>query len=173
SRLARTVCAAPTGAANQALYGKMPSVVYQNYPEAQLIILWGVNPGASGIHLLPYVREAQAHGAKLVVVDPRSTQLARSAEVHLAVNVGTDVVVALAIHRYLFANGHADEAFLRDHTHGAGTLCERAEPWTFERAAGVAGVDPALLERVAELYARSTPALVRCGWGLERNRNGG
>src|SRR5436309_530939 len=173
SRLARTVCAAPTGAANQALYGKMPSVVYQDYPEARLIILWGVNPSASGIHLVPYLRAAQKRGATLIVIDPRTTPLAWSASVHLAVKPGTDVVVALAIHRYLFANGHADEAFLRAHTHGAGTLCERAEPWTFERAAGVAGVDPALLERVAELYARSTPALVRCGWGLERNRNGG
>jgi len=173
SRLARTVCAAPTGAANQALYGKMPSVVYQNYPEAQLIILWGVNPGASGIHLLPYVREAQARGAKLVVVDPRSTQLARSADVHLAVNVGTDVVVALAIHRYLFANGHADEAFLRDHTHNADKLRERAERWTIEEAARVAGIDASALERVARLYAESSPALIRCGWGLERNRNGG
>ncbi len=53
SRLARTVCAAPTGAANQALYGKMPSVTYQDYPEAALIVLWGVNPSASGIHLVP------------------------------------------------------------------------------------------------------------------------
>ena len=35
SRLARTVCAAPTGAANMALYGKMPSVTYQDYPEAR------------------------------------------------------------------------------------------------------------------------------------------
>ena len=51
SRLATTVCAAPTGAANLALYGKMPSVVYQDYPHAKLIILWGVNPSASGIHL--------------------------------------------------------------------------------------------------------------------------
>src|SRR5947209_2030403 len=173
SRLARTVCAAPTGAANQALYGKMPSVVYQDYPEAQLIILWGVNPGASGIHLVPYVREAQARGAKLVVVDPRSTQLARSADVHLAVNVGTDVVVALAIHRYLFANGHADEAFLRDHTYNADKLRERAERWTIEEAARVAGIDASALERVARMYAESSPALIRCGWGLERNRNGG
>ena len=77
SRLARTVCAAPTGAANQALYGKMPSVTYQDYPEAALIVLWGVNPSASGIHLVPYVREAQKRGAKLVVVDPRTTPLAR------------------------------------------------------------------------------------------------
>src|SRR6266540_3537356 len=116
SRLARTVCAAPTGAANMALYGKMPSVTYQDYPDARLIILWGVNPSASGIHLIPFVREAQKRGAKLVVIDPRSTPLARSADVHLAVKPGTDVAVALAIHRHLFANGYADEAFLRRHT---------------------------------------------------------
>ena len=78
SRLARTVCAAPTGAANMALYGKMPSVAYQDYPDAKLIVLWGVNPSASGIHLVPYVREAQKRGAKLVVIDPRATQLAQA-----------------------------------------------------------------------------------------------
>jgi anaerobic selenocysteine-containing dehydrogenase len=173
SRLARTVCAAPTGAANMALYGKMASVSYQDYPEARLIILWGVNPSTSGIHLVPYVREAQSRGAKLVVVDPRSTPLARSADVHLAVRPGSDVAVALAIHRHLFTNGLADEAFLRDHTRGADRLRERAEPWTFARAAEAAGVDAAAIEQVARLYAESSPALVRCGWGLERNRNGG
>src|SRR5262249_2176497 len=125
SRLARTVCAAPTGAANMALYGKMPSVTYEDYPNAALIVLWGVNPSASGIHLVPYVREAQRRGAKLVVVDPRTTPLARSADVHLPVRPGTDVVVALALHRYLFASGQADEAFLREHTHGADRLRER------------------------------------------------
>ena len=173
SRLDRTLCAAPTGAANMALYGKMPSVVYEDYPEARLIILWGVNPSASGIHIIPYVREAQKRGATLVVVDPRTTALARSADVHLAVKPGTDVVLALAIHRHLFTSGRADEAFLRAHTTGADALRERAEPWTFERAAGVTGLDASAIQQVAELYAGSTPALVRCGWGLERNRNGG
>src|SRR3954468_2437666 len=66
SRLARTVCAAPTGAANQALYGKMTSVTYADYVHARLIVLWGVNPSASGIHLIPYLREARKLGAKLV-----------------------------------------------------------------------------------------------------------
>ena len=173
SRLARTLCAAPTGAANMALYGKMPSITYQDYPDAALIILWGVNPSASGIHLIPFVRDAQVRGAKLVVIDPRSTPLARSADVHLAVRPGTDVVVALAIHRHLFATGRADETFLHEHTRGAERLRERAEEWTFERAARVAGIDRAALEQAAELYATSSPALVKCGWGLERNRNGG
>src|SRR6185312_2432987 len=107
-----------TGAANSALYGKMPSVVYQDYPDAKLIVLWGVNPAASGIHLVPYIREAQKRGAALAVIDPRGTQLSRSADVHLPVKPGTDIVVALALHRYLFANGYADEAFLREHASG-------------------------------------------------------
>jgi anaerobic selenocysteine-containing dehydrogenase len=173
SRLARTVCAAPTGAANMALYGKMASVTYQDYPEASIIVLWGVNPSATGIHLIPYLRDAQSRGAKLIVVDPRTTALAKSADVHLAVKPGTDVAVALAMHRFLFANGFTDDAFLREHTRGADRLRERAEPWTIERAAEVAGIDPAALEQVARLYAEGSPALIRCGWGLERNRNGG
>ena len=123
-----------------AMYGKMPSVTYEDYPEARLIVLWGANPSASGIHLVPYIREAQRRGAKLVVVDPRTTPLAKQADIHLAVRPGTDLPVALAIHRYLFEEGHADEAFLAAHTRGAERLRERAQPWTFERAAAEAGV---------------------------------
>ena len=173
SRLARTVCAAPTGAANMALYGKMPSVTYEDFPEARLIVIWGANPTASGIHLIPYIRDAQRRGAALVVIDPRATQLARQADIHLQVRVGTDLPVALSLHRYLFEEARADEAFLAAHTTGAEQLRERARPWTFERAAVEAGIDAGMLRAFAELYATTHPALIRCGWGQERNRNGG
>ncbi|MBI4263406.1 MAG: molybdopterin-dependent oxidoreductase [Acidobacteria bacterium] len=173
SQLARTVCAAPTGAANMALYGKMPSVTYEDYPEARLIILWGANPSASGIHLIPYIREARRKGARLIAIDPRTTPLARQADLHLAVRPGTDLVVALAVHRYLFEEGRADQAFLAAHTCGANRLREKAQPWTFERAAAEAGVSVDALRQLAEWYAEASPALIRCGWGQERNRNGG
>src|SRR5688500_11387021 len=145
SRLARTVCAAPTGAANQALYGKMPGVTYQDYVHAKLIVLWGVNPAASGIHLVPFLKEAREAGARLVVIDPRATSLARQADLHLAPRPGTDLPVALAVHNYLFDKGFADTAFLEQHTTGAERLRERASEWTFERAADVAGVDAAAI----------------------------
>lgn len=173
SRLARTVCAAPTGVAAQTLYGKMPSVTYEDYPDARLIILWGVNPSTSGIHLVPYVREALKTGARLIVIDPRSTPLARQAHLHIAPRPGTDVAIALAIHRHLFEEGFADARFLAEHTKGADRLRERASEWTFSRAAEVSGVPEAALRQLADDYARLSPALVRCGWGLERNRNGG
>lgn len=173
SRLLRTVCAAPTGAANQGLYGKMPSVTYQDYPEARLIMAWGVNPAHSGIHLMPYLKQARDRGATLIVIDPRATTVARQADLFLQVRPGTDLVVALAIHRHLFESGLADTAFLAAHATGAEALRAKAAPWTFERAADVSGVPADLIAQAADLYARSAPALVKCGWGLERNRNGG
>jgi anaerobic selenocysteine-containing dehydrogenase len=173
ARLLRTVCAAPTGAANQGLYGKMPSVSYQDYPSARLIVAWGVNPATSGIHLMPYLKESRDAGTKLVVIDPRATTLARQADLHLHIRPGTDLAVALAIHRFLFESGHADTAFLAEHTTGADQLREKAARWTFDEAAKVSGVSADRLQAFAEMYAASTPALVKCGWGLERNRNGG
>ncbi len=173
SRLLRTVCAAPTGAANLGLYGKMASVSYEDVPDAKMIIVWGVNPSVSGIHIMPFIKEARDNGAFIVVIDPRATPLARQADVHLAVRPGTDLPVALSIHRYLFEEGHAAQAFLDEHTNGAAALREKAGPWTFERAAEVSGIDAAELRTIAERYARTSPALVKCGWGLERNRNGG
>ena len=173
SRLLRTVCAAPTGAANMGLYGKMASVSYEDYPVAKMIIIWGVNPGVSGIHLMPFLKEARDNGAFIVVIDPRSTTVARQADLHLAVRPGTDLPLALAIHRYLFEEGHASQTFLSEHTKGAAALRERAKEWTFDRAAEVSGVSEDQIRQLAERYARASPALVKCGWGLERNRNGG
>jgi anaerobic selenocysteine-containing dehydrogenase len=172
SRLARTLCAAATGAAAQALYGRMPGVAYEDYPHARLIVIWGANPSASGIHLVPFIKAARARGAALVVVDPRRTPLARQADLHLAIRPGSDVAVALSVHRHLFEHGLADTAFLDAHTTGADRLRQQARPWTAERAAAVAGIDAADLRRFAEMYADASPALIRCGWGLERNRNG-
>jgi anaerobic selenocysteine-containing dehydrogenase len=173
SRLRRTVCAAPTGASNTALYGKMPSVTYQDYPHAKLIVLWGINPGSSGIHAVPYLKQAQDAGARIVAIDPRTTTTAKTADLHLPVRPGTDLVLALALHRHLFEEGLADLAFLDAHATGAERLRERAAAWTFDRAADVTGVAAGDIARFADWFASTSPALVRCGWGLERNRNGG
>ena len=173
SRLLRTVCAAPTGAANQGLYGKMASVSYEDFPDAKMVIAWGVNPSVSGIHLMPYLKQARDNGAFIVAIDPRGTTVARQADVHLQVRPGTDLPVALSIHRFLFEEGHANDTFMGEHARGAAELREKAKPWTFERAAEVSGVKADQIRLVAERYAKTSPALVKCGWGLERNRNGG
>lgn len=173
SRILRTVCAAPSGAAAQGLYGKMPGVSFEDYPDARLIVVWGANPSATGIHLLPKIYQAQRNGAQLIVLDPRATPLARRADLHLPLYPGSDLPVALAVIHWLFANGRADRDFLAAHATGVAALERAAAAWSPARAAAVAGVPVADLERFARLYADASPAVIRCGWGPERNRQGG
>jgi len=173
SNLDRTFCAAATTAATRGLYGKIAGVALEDYEHAQLIVLWGVNPSATGIHLVPVIERARERGAKLVVIDPRATPLARRADLHLPVRPGADLPVALAVIHALFSRGLADRAFLAEHAAEVDELERRAAAWTIEAAAREAHIDPAALDRFVELYAASSPAVIRAGWGLERNRNGG
>lgn len=173
SRLDQAVCAAATTRAAVGLYGKFPGIAPEDFAHAKLIIVWGANPSDSGIHLVPVIQEAQRNGAKLVVIDPRRIPLAKKADLHLGLRPGTDLPVALAMIRWLFTHDAADIDFLSRHATGVGDLRLRAEPWTLEKAAEVAGIDAADLEWLARTYAETSPAAIRCGWGQERNRNGG
>ncbi|HEU5323669.1 MAG TPA: molybdopterin-dependent oxidoreductase, partial [Methylomirabilota bacterium] len=172
SRLLRTVCAAPTGAAAQALYGRMASLDFPDFAQARFIILWGANPKDSNIHLMPYLKEARARGARVAVIDPRRILGNGYADMHLQVWPGSDGVVALAMIAHLERTGRIDRAFLEAHTTGWERLLEAARAWPPERAATVARVPAGEIIALADAYADAEPALVRCGWGLERNRNG-
>lgn len=173
SNLARTFCSAAADAAQRGLYGRMPGVALEDYVHARLIVLWGVNPSATGIHLVPVIERARQAGAKLVVVDPRATPLARRADLHLAPRPGTDLPIALAMIGALFERGHADRGFLAAHATGFDELAVRAARWSIDEAAREAGIEARRLDRLIELYAAASPAVIRCGWGMERNRNGG
>lgn len=173
SRLAKTICAAPTGAVADGMYGKMPGVAFGDYPEARAIIVWGANPKASNIHLVPYLKRAKANGAFVATVDPRRNFSAREVDLHLPLAPGTDLPVALAMIALWERRGQLDREFLERWTTGADQLLAAAAEWSLEKAAAVAGVEPAAIERLATVYAERSPAVIRCGWGLERNRNGG
>jgi len=172
SRLARTVCAAPTGAATKAMYGKMATVDFADFEEARFILIWGANPRESNIHLVPRLKAARARGARIALVAPRRTLAEGIVDLHLPVYPGTDGPVALAMVAHLERQGAVDRAFLAENATGAERLLEAARTWTLERAADVARVEPAAIAALAEAYAAADPALLRCGWGLERNRNG-
>ncbi|MDF1798411.1 MAG: molybdopterin-dependent oxidoreductase [Planctomycetota bacterium] len=173
ARLARTLCAAPGGAAAAGLVGKMPGVHLVDYQHAQLIVLWGVNPKESGMHLVQVLKRAVAAGAKTIVVDPRATSIARAADLHIAPRPGTDLCLALALIGCFFERDWVDADFLEQHTTGAEQLRKKARDWSLQRASAETGVPVADLERFAELFHAAEPAVVRLGWGVERNRNGG
>ena len=172
SRLAKTICAVPATEVATGMYGKMPGVAFEDYPRAKCIVVWGANPRGSNIHLVPHLRAARERGAFVATVDPRDNFGPGEVDLHLPVLPGQDLPVALAMIDRWRQRGELDAAFLRASSHGLETLLERASDWTPERAAAVAGVPARDLVRLADRLVELSPAVVRCGWGLERNRNG-
>ncbi len=168
-----TICAHTAGAAQNQLFGGMLSADPLDLPHARLVVVWGANPTASNTHLLPLITEAKRNGATVVVIDPRRTGVAQRADLHLAVMPGSDVALAYAIARILDETGRVDRAFCADHATGVDEFLAAARAWPVERAAEVCGIEPGDIRAVAELIATTKPAMLRMGWGLERNRNGG
>jgi anaerobic selenocysteine-containing dehydrogenase len=172
SRCLRTLCAASTTLALSAVYGLMPGTAMEDFPDARFILLWGANPQNSNIHLVPYLKEARRRGSKIGLVDPRRMLGPDLVDIHLQPRPGTDGALALGMIHYMDIKGLADRDFLARHSTGWQQLLQYAEGFPLDKAARIAGVEKDQIVRLVHTYAESEPALLRCGWGLERNRNG-
>jgi anaerobic selenocysteine-containing dehydrogenase len=173
SRLAKTLCAVPTTKVAVAMTGKMPGVAFEDYPHAKFILIWGANPKVSNIHLVPFLKKAKRNGAFIAVIDPVKNSSDVEVDLHLPVYPGADLPLALSMINYWYENNLLDLNFIKEHCDGLELLLEQARNWSIERAAREARVSPDDVKILAKKYAESSPAVLRCGWGLERNKNGG
>ena len=168
-----TICAATYGAAWDQVFGEMLSIDTLDVVNAKLVVVWGANPAVSGTHLLPLLAKVQKAGGKLVVVDPRATGTASRADLHLAVRPGTDVVLAYALSNELVRTGKVATQFLESHTTGSKEFLTAASKYTLEDASKICDVSLDKIRELFELIANTKPAVLRMGYGPERNRNGG
>jgi anaerobic selenocysteine-containing dehydrogenase len=173
SRLEKTICAVPTTEVAMGMYGKMPGVAFEDFVLSRCIVVWGANPKASNIHLVPYLRQAKKNGAFVATVDPRRNFSSEEVDLHLPVRPGTDLPVAMAMISYWEREGSLDLQFLGEWAVDLEPLLQQARAWSLEQAAAVSGVEADDIERLARELGAGSPAVIRCGWGLERNRNGG
>lgn len=87
-----------------------------DYAKADCLILWGHNPANVWLAQAGALGEARKRGAKLIVIDPQRTSLARDADLWLRVRPGTDAALALGLAHLLLESGGIDEAFVRSWT---------------------------------------------------------
>ena len=168
-----TICAATAGKAWRLVLGTMASADPTDVAQSDLIVVWGANPTVSNSHLAPRIEARGREGAKVVVIDPRRTPAADRASRFLPVRPGTDVVLAMAAAAELERRGAVDRAFVDEHAEGVDEYLAACAEWTVERAADVCGLEPGdITGLVDDLVAAEAP-LLRVGWGMERNRNGG
>jgi anaerobic selenocysteine-containing dehydrogenase len=141
--------------------------------QSRFILLWGHNPAETNVHQMRLILDAQEEGARVAVVDPRSTDTTDAADVHLRPRPGTDAALALGMAHVIVEAGSHDTNYLARHAEGVDAYLERVREWPPDRAAEVAGVEPEVLVNLALEYARSRPALLIAGFGLQRHRQAG
>ncbi|MCK2219321.1 nitrate reductase [Actinomadura sp. ATCC 31491] len=126
---------------------------YTDVDHADVIALYGHNVAETQSVLWSRVldRLAGPNPPALVCVDPRETEVARAAAVHLAPRPGTNVALMNGLLHEIVANGWTDEAYLRDHVVGFEELRERVANWPAEEAARVCDVPVADLREAARL----------------------
>jgi len=167
------VCHAPSAAALKATLGAGAATnSYDDIEQARTILVCGANVTEGHPVLGARIKQAALRDTGLVVVDPRRTEIARYAHVHLQLRPGTNVPLFNAMAQVILSEGLADEAFLRGRVSGR----EEFEPfiacWTPERAAPLCGVEPSLIREAARLYARGRPAMSVHGLGLTEHVQG-
>ena len=92
---------------------------------------------------------------KIVVIDPRKTETAKEADVHLAPRVGTNVAVLNGLQHLLIRNGHIDRSWIAGHTVGFEQVEQIVEKWTPERTEQVTGIPARSLRDAADLIGES------------------
>lgn len=135
-----------------------------DWPNSNCIVLWGRNIAESELLLWNWVQKnRQARGAKLIVVDPRFSEVARNADIHLQLRPATDAAMALAWINTIIEEQLYDKNFVENYCLGFEQLQERVKEWTPERAAEITWVPADKIRQAARMYATTSPACLP--WG--------
>jgi anaerobic selenocysteine-containing dehydrogenase len=173
SGLERSICDAAAFVAVNSTLGARWAPDPRDVLHSKLVLIWGHNPASTSPHFVPLLREAQRNGAFVVVIDPRRTLSARSADLHLQPRPATDGALALGLMHVLFSEGLHDEDWLRRHSIGWEDLRERAAAYSPSRVSAITGVAEQTIVDLARRYGTTKPALLKFADGVQRHGNGG
>lgn len=136
------------------------------------LLIAGSNVGECFPVMTQYVWGARDRGASLIVVDPRETAIARTADIHVALKPGTDSAFFNALLHVVIKEELDDEAYVGAHTTGWEEVRDKAMEYPPERAAEICGVPAAQIVEVARTFARAPKAMAWHARGIEHHSQG-
>ncbi len=139
---------------------------------ADCVMFVGTNPARS--HQLNMaqsspsarIRDARQRGAKLIVLDPRKSEVARTADIHLQVKPGEDATVLAAMIKVILDRGLQDHAYVADYVSGVAALHEAVAPFDLAYAERRSGVPAESIEQAAITFAEARTGGAVSGTGL-------
>jgi len=139
---------------------------------AELIWISGANVAECAPITTEYVWQAREHGARVIVVDPRLTPIARTCDLFLPIRPGRDVALFNGILHLMIEHGWIDQGFIDQHTVGFEETARAAREWTPARTAAVTGITEAAIRRAAEMWGTARTSFLLHARGIEHSSHG-
>ncbi len=139
---------------------------------AQVVIVIGANPTVNHPVAATWIKNAVKNGTKLIVADPRRSDLARFAHRFLQFEPDTDVALLNAMMHVIVAEGLVDRDFIASRTIGYEELRRNVAAYSPELMAPVCGIDADTIRYVARLYASSKASMILWGMGISQHIHG-
>jgi formate dehydrogenase major subunit len=139
---------------------------------AEVIFLIGANPIVNHPVAATFIKNAVKSGTKLILADPRRTELARHAAHYLQFKPDSDVALLNALLNVIITENLADEKFIAERTENYAALKANIEGYTPELMAPICGIDAETLRQVARLYAKSRASIILWGMGVSQHVHG-
>jgi formate dehydrogenase major subunit len=167
------VCHAPTAAAMKAMLGTGAATnSFDDIEQARGFLLCGTNATENHPIVGARIKQAVLRGAKLIVIDPREIELARYADIHLALKPGTNVPLLNAMAAAIVEEKLFDESAVRERVSEWDEFQKFIHAFTPEKTAAICGVDANLIRQAARLYATTRPAMCFHGLGTTEHIQG-
>jgi formate dehydrogenase alpha subunit len=167
------LCHAPTVAAlGYALGSGAMTNSIKDLALADAILVVGSNTTEQHPLVAAYILEARKKGAKLVVADPRKTQLADLADIRLTPRPGTDIAWINAMQNVIIQAGLEDREFISARTEGFEDVRRSVEGYTAERAEEISGIPAEDLRRAARTYGSAKRAAIVYAMGITQHVKG-
>jgi len=139
---------------------------------AEVLFVIGANPTMNHPVAATWMKNAVKRGARLIVADPRRSDLSRHATHYLQFNPDTDVALLNALLHVIVQEGLVDAEFIRDRTSGYDALVENVRTFSPEAMAPICGIDAETIRKVARLYATSSGSMIFWGMGISQHVHG-
>ena len=169
ARVGTEICAMAGVEAVIRTFGQIRGTEPEHLDKTKLYIAWGKNPMATNVHGHVMLKDVKP----TVVIDPRRSESAAAADLHIAPRPGTDSALAMGLMRVLIENDWIDRAFIDERTVGYEALRDAVMALSLDEAAGITDVPAEQIRELATLYHTHRPGLIHLGVGLQRNTNGG
>jgi formate dehydrogenase major subunit len=140
--------------------------------QAAVVIVIGANPTVNHPVAATFIKNAMKHGTKVIVIDPRRSELARTAYRYLQFKPDTDVALLNAMMHCIVEENLVDERFIADRTLGYAELAKNVQGYSPELMAPICGVPAETIREVARLYARSSGSMILWGMGISQHIHG-